>query len=339
MRFSSLVAIALVTALPGDAATVSKPQAFALTDANDLAAKGLQIEAVNYQGRKAVRLTKDPKDEGALAFVKGVDFQDGTIEADFALKTTVPPGVRMPGFIGIAFRTRADASHYELFYVRPGNSHSEEQPMRNHSVQYSSTPGFEWYQLRREWPETYEAHAELAPETWTKLKIEVSGRQARLYLNNAASPSLIVDGLKGEDLHGGVALWGYANQESYFSNLRITPAAAAPVQNGSDAVGVWEVNYASDYGRYSGALTLKREGGKVTGVWSGAFGSDLPVAGTWRNGYLELSWKGAWPEGTPYQAGGSVPIKLAGWIDGDAAKGRMRVEGRADGRWNAVRKQ
>jgi hypothetical protein len=28
-----------------------------------------------------------------------------------------------------------------------------------------------------------------------------------------------------------------------------------------------------------------------------------------------------------------------GWVDGDSAKGRMKVEGRADGRWNAVRKK
>jgi hypothetical protein len=29
---------------------------------------------------------------------------------------------------------------------------------------------------------------------------------------------------------------------------------------------------------------------------------------------------------------------LAGWFDGDSAGGRMKVEGRADGRWAATRK-
>lgn|GEM_PF-6289082 len=62
------------------------------------------------------------------------------IEADIALKITTPPGVRYPGFIGIAFRVRPDASHYELFYVRPGNSDSADQLQRNHSVQYTSEP-------------------------------------------------------------------------------------------------------------------------------------------------------------------------------------------------------
>jgi hypothetical protein len=339
MRLSRLAALALFAPLLCIAAPPPKVQSFPLTDTNDLVLKGLKADIVEYKGRKAVLLTKDPQDQGAFAFLKGVDFQDGTIEADFACKTTVPPGVRMPGFIGIAFRARADASHYELFYMRPGNSHAEEQPMRNHSVQYSSTPGFEWYQLRREWPETYEAHAELTSETWTKVKIEVSDRQAKLFLNGDPSPTLIVDGLKGEDLHGGIALWGYANQESYFSNLRITPAPAAPIQNGADAAGMWDVTYASDYGRYTESLSLKREAARVIGVWSGSFGANLPVTGTWREGYLDLTFNGAWPEGTPYQPGGPVPIKLAGWIDGDTAKGRMRVEGRADGHWNAVRKR
>jgi hypothetical protein len=30
--------------------------------------------------------------------------------------------------------------------------------------------------------------------------------------------------------------------------------------------------------------------------------------------------------------------KLAGWIDGDSAGGRMKVEGHADGQWTATRK-
>src|SRR5207249_5233207 len=100
----------------------------------------------------------------------------GTIEADIALKITTPPGVRMPGFVGIAFRARPDASRYELFYLRPGNSHAEDQAMRNHVVQYTPEPDYGWYKLRREWPRVYESHAELQTETWTKVKIEVKGR-------------------------------------------------------------------------------------------------------------------------------------------------------------------
>jgi hypothetical protein len=36
---------------------------------------------------------------------------------------------------------------------------------------------------------------------------------------------------------------------------------------------------------------------------------------------------------------GTVTAMLAGWIDEDSAQGRMKVEGRADGRWTAIRKK
>ncbi|HEY5068127.1 MAG TPA: family 16 glycoside hydrolase, partial [Candidatus Acidoferrum sp.] len=197
-------------------------QTFVLTDAKDLTEQGVKAEAVEYRGRKAIRLTAPAGVEDEFAFVNGTQFRDGTIEVDIATKITTPPGVRMPGFTGIAFRARGDASHYELFYLRPGNAHAEDQAMRNHSAQYTAEPGYSWEKLRRRWPFIYEAYADLQLDEWTKVKIEVHGRQARLYVNGSENPTLIVDGLKGEDLQGAVALWGYAGEEAYFSNLRIS---------------------------------------------------------------------------------------------------------------------
>jgi hypothetical protein len=310
-------------------------QSFALTDTNDLLISGGKAEIVEYQGRKAVRLTTPKSDGEVFAFIKGTDFQDGTIEADIATKITTPPGVSMPGFTGIAFRTRPDVSHYELIYLRPGNSHSDDQAMRNHSVQYIATPGFDWYKLRREWPSIYESYADLQPEVWTKVKIEVHGRSARLYVNGSENPSLEVNGLKGEDLKGAIALWGNSGEEAYFSNLKITHAKAEAVQNGGEAAGTWEVKYASDFGSYTGSMNLHRVGSSISGTWSGAFGTDQPISGTWRNGYVEFTFNGTWPRGKP----GPMTATLVGWIDEDSATGRMKVEGRADGQWTAVRKK
>jgi hypothetical protein len=321
-------------ARPAAGANRIAEQSFVLTDPNNLVTTGGKAEVVEYLGRKALRLTAAPSSEHVITLLKGVEIQDGTIEADIALKTTTPPGVRMPGFVGIGFRARADASHYELFYLRPGNARSEDQAMRNHSVQYVSVPSYDWYKLRREWPWLYEAYAELRAEQWNKVKIEVHGRNAKLFLNGSENPSLMVSGLKGEDLRGGVALWGYAGEEAYFSNVRVTPVEPEPVTNGGEATGDWTVEFASDYGKYKGSMDLHREGGVVTGTWSGDFGNDRPVKGTWRDGYVELKFDGRWPkEETP------VTAILAGWVDGDSAKGRMRVEGRADGQWTALRKK
>jgi hypothetical protein len=207
--------------------------------------------------------------------------------------------------------------------------------MRNHSVQYVAAPGFDWYKLRREWPSVYESYADLQPEAWTKVKIEVHGRAARLYVNGSETPSLIVNGLKGEDLQGSVALWGYPGEEAYFSNLKFIPAKAEAVTNDGEASGTWEVKFASDYGSYQGSMELHRAVNEVKGRWSGAFGEDQPVSGTWRNGYVELTFMGTWPGEKP----APVVATMVGWIDGDSANGRMKVAGRADGQWTALRKK
>lgn len=298
----------------------------------------VKVEDTTYLGRKAVKVTSDGHQDG-FALLKGVEFEDGTIEADIAVKLLTPPGVRMPGFLGLAFRARPDASHYELFYLRPGNSGSADQSMRNHTVQYSAEPGFGWYTLRRNWPWVYEAHAAMKLEQWIHTKVEVAGRVAKLYVNGSAEPTLIVDGLKGEDLKGGVALWGYPSEEAYFANVKVTPAAPSGVKNGSEAAGTWTVKSSTDTGPANGTLTLKRDGTKLTGTWSGTYGANLPVEGVWREGYLELTFAGEWPrrnadDPTP----GPAKVTLAGWVDGAEGHGRMKVEGRTDGVWTAERK-
>jgi hypothetical protein len=314
------------------------PQTFPLIDATGLELHKVKAEATEYLGRKAVRLTTvTQEDQSGFALLPGVDFQDGTIEADIAVKITTPPGVRMPGFEGIAFRVKPDGSEYELFYLRPKNALAEDQGMRNHSVQYCSEPDFGWYRLRREWPFVYESYAEIEPETWTKLKIEVAGRTARIFLNGSTKPSLVVNGMKGRNLRGGIALWGYAGEESYFSNLRVTPTPAVPVKNGAEVSGDWEVKFGSDAGPFQGMMKLTRDGAKVSGTWSGGLGDQKPVTGTWREGYVELSFMADWPEGRDGAPGPNKAV-LEGWIDNVTAKGRMRVDGRADGVWVAQRK-
>ncbi len=338
MSFFRVAAIAFLISSAKMSSQAPAPQSFPLRDATGLLTRNVKVEALEYQGRQAVRVVPTEGAEDGFAVLPGVDFQDGVIEADIAVKVTTPKGVRNPAFVGIAFRARSDASHYELFYLRPGNANAEDQAMRNHVVQYVEVPDFGWYELRRQWPWVYESRADLDLETWIKVKIEVAGRAAKLYLNGSSKPSLVVDGLKGEDLKGAVALWGYSGEESYFSNVQVTPRTPLPVKNGSDISGTWDFRCTSDAGPLQGAMKLTREGTKVTGMWSGGLGDDRPVTGTWRQGYVELSFPGEWPEDKGIGAPGRVTATMAGWIDGDSAKGRMRVEGRSDGQWSASRK-
>ncbi len=340
-RFVAPLGAALaMLALPLAARAASEPGA-SFNDPASFDGHNVKIEAVNYLRRKALKVTtlEQDKDGGGFALLRGSDFQDGAIDVDLAVKITTPPGVRMPGFVGLAFRMSPDGTTFEDVYLRPKNALADDQAMRNHAVQYCAEPDYGWYRLRREWPFVYESWADLAPETWMHMRIEVAGRTARVFLNGSSKPALVVDGLKSPNLHGGVALWAYAGEESYFSNLRITPSAPLPVKNGSDAAGTWAVRFLSDAGPFQGTLKLTREGDKLSGTWSGGLGDSLPVTGTWRDGHINLTFEGEWPKDGRDGAPGPVTAVMEGWIDDASGKGRMRVAGRADGRWEAQRQQ
>ena len=64
------------------------------------------------------------------------------------------------------------------------------------SAQYISFPEFPWMRLRKETPEKNESYVDLEPDAWTKVKIEVQGDQARLFVHGSAQPTLIVKDLK-----------------------------------------------------------------------------------------------------------------------------------------------
>jgi hypothetical protein len=183
----------------------------------------VKVEAVTYRGRPAVRVLDQPQRSGpeGVAIVSDSDFEDGTIEVDLAGS---PAGGAMEaarGFIGIAFRLQ-DGQHFECFYLRPTNGRADDQLRRNHSTQYISTPEFPWQKLRSENPGVYESYTDLVPGEWTKVKIVVSGVEAKLYVNGAAQPCLIVKDLKHGRTHGKIGLWAGTGTDGYFSNLVVT---------------------------------------------------------------------------------------------------------------------
>jgi len=189
--------------------------------------QNVKADVVTYQGRSAVRITdaaaQDLPDGARLAIVAGTAFEDGVIEADLtgdALPGT-PETVR--GFTGIAFRIAPDGAKYECFYLRPKNGRSEDQTQRNHSTQYISVPDFPWQKLRAETPSKYESYVDLVAGAWTKIKIEVHGDKARLYVNGAAQPTLVVSDLKHGRSKGAIGLWIGPGVVAHFANLVVTP--------------------------------------------------------------------------------------------------------------------
>jgi len=190
---------------------------------DQLAAKNVTLAAMNFKGRSAVQVNAMPgaANASSYAVVKGATFRDGTIEVDLAGQPAAGAGATVRGFIGIAFHLQQDGK-YEYIYLRPTNGRAEDQVRRNHSTQYSSFPDFDFARSRQEAPEKYESYVDLEPGVWTKYKIEVDGREARLYVHGAAQPCLIIDDMKLEPREGGVALWVGPGTEGYFANLKIT---------------------------------------------------------------------------------------------------------------------
>ena len=216
-RFSS----ATIQALAPSLVLVAAPLAAQTVDR--LEAKNVSIAQTSYKGRSAIQVTAKPGVPNATSYarVKDTSFRDGAIEVDLAGQPAAGAPGAARGFIGIAFRIQGDG-RYEYIYLRPTNGRADDQVRRNHSTQYSSYPDFDYARSRQEAPEKYESYVDLQPGVWTSYKIEVEGRKARLYVNGAEQPCLIVNDLKLDPGAGGVALWVGPGTEGYFSNLKVT---------------------------------------------------------------------------------------------------------------------
>ena len=77
--------------------------------------------------------------------------------------------------------------------------------------------------LRKEFPGKYETYVDLLAGEWTKVKIEVRGEKARLYVNGVEQPTMLVNDLKQKQSKGAIALWIGSGTVAHFSNVRISP--------------------------------------------------------------------------------------------------------------------
>jgi hypothetical protein len=220
MRSSrSLAAVAALALLAGSACAQTLDK---------LQLHKVRAAAADYRGSQAIHITQaaDAQGEDTFAIVNGSDLLDGVIEADVAgAPAPGAPGAFADarGFIGIAFRVQPNAAKYELIYLRPTNGRAEDQLRRNHSTQYVSFPDWPWARTRQETPGLYESYTDLEPGVWTKVKIVLAGAKARLYVQGAEQPCLLVNDLKLPPAKGAAGLWVGPGTDGYFANLRVTP--------------------------------------------------------------------------------------------------------------------
>ena len=229
-------AAAQSTAVPLDSSAGLRLHNVSATPATLQDRKGLRIQLSDETRSKLQAMTPEEQQKFAqtglgeqLAVIEASDFGDGVIEAEIAGAPRADAGEGARGFVGIAFRVRDDLKTYDAFYLRPTNGRADDQVRRNHSAQYIAHPDFPWFRLRKEFPEKYEAYVDLVPGEWTKVRIEVVGARARLFVHGQAQPTLIVNDVKsGPTGRGRIALWIDSGTVAHFRNLVVTPAAAAP---------------------------------------------------------------------------------------------------------------
>ncbi len=159
-------------------------------------------EVVTHLGRKALC---------GIAYLKDVEFQDGIIEVDVAVD-----GSR--SYPGIIFRLQSE-ENYERLYIRPHTD--DDYPDK---LQY--TPVFNrvaCWQLYN--GEGFTAPAVVATNQWVPIKLEVSGKQARVYIGATEAPALVVHDLKHGISSGTIGLLGPKGIVACFSNFRYTTDA------------------------------------------------------------------------------------------------------------------
>jgi hypothetical protein len=94
-------------------------------------------------------------------------------------------------------------------------------------VQYVALPEYGWERLRREKEGMYENSASLPPPDsgeWFHVRLEVRRTQVRAFINNSATPSLVINDVLTTNTTGSVGFFMGDESPAIISNLKARPA-------------------------------------------------------------------------------------------------------------------
>jgi hypothetical protein len=210
--------------------TVSQKN-FKLTQTEDASHNG---EIGPFLGRESLRVSK------GLFYSRGVNVENGTIDVDMAPAPTAR-------FFGLAFHVHSE-DDYELIFFRPRSSGTDQ------AIQY--TPVFRGAPCWQIYSGPgCNASANIPRNEWMHVRLVVAGRSAKLFLNNASQPSLVIPDLKLGPASGGIGFWGHMG-DAYVANPSYTPDRtrfpAAPKRDFPPGMLTdWELSDAFDASRRS----------------------------------------------------------------------------------------
>ena len=209
---------------------------------------------IDFQGKKVLKIERDlkslPFDEKKLEttvddrhyarLLDLNDFENGTIEVKMYSQIQNPsPYLPAAGFIGLYYRIKEDDSAWESIYLRPKVGRINNQMARNHAVQYFSYPDFKFQTLRDKYPAgSYEGSAPVALNEWIKMRIEVNGETAEMFINDLKYSSFIVNKMLGKNQKGYVGLYVDIATIGYFKDLKVTKRALKATKAGEKLNGI-----------------------------------------------------------------------------------------------------
>jgi hypothetical protein len=138
------------------------------------------------------------------AYLKNVEFHNGVIEVDVAVD-----GSR--SYPGIVFRRRSD-KNYERVYLRPHRAGFYLDALQYTPI-FNGVTGWQLYHGKG-----FTAGASFPVNEWFRLRLEVRGAQARVFLGDAVRPALVIDDLKHGDSRGAIGIM--SEGAARFSNFR-----------------------------------------------------------------------------------------------------------------------
>lgn len=164
-----------------------------------------KVEFLEYKNVKAVKLDEN----SGFMIYKDLNFSNGTIEFDVEVNRPQP-------FATIYFRWQ-NKDETEHVYLRTGVANTKNA---FDAVQYASIAnGVNMWDLQHE----FQSAADIKIGEWNHVKLVISGKQLRVYINNPAEPNLEIPCLEGNTTEGKIGIGTGFPGQSVFANLIVYP--------------------------------------------------------------------------------------------------------------------
>ncbi|MGO4858518.1 hypothetical protein [Arthrobacter sp. 2MCAF14] len=150
------------------------------------------------------------------------DFTNGIIEVDILSRLNGKGPADARAFAGVAYRIADPIVSFEAVYLRPlnGRKTNPSSPRDQRAAQYFANPCWNFENLREQYPDgRYEAGADIGPDEWMSLKLDIDGTKVVAYVND--EETLTVTETLAAPFGGSLGLFVDIGTEAFFSRLTV----------------------------------------------------------------------------------------------------------------------